>query len=197
MGSNANDGADKGEKSKIDAAKKAEELEQMSNVKQPDDNDGYVTYGELDSLGRPTGIEAVITKNMIGKGTKANSSIKPPGFGGGGAGSPGHARGHLLAKQLGGSGNEKKNLVTLYQNDTNSPLMRDFETAVRKAVDNGETVHYKVTPVYEGDNPIPVAVTLEAVGSNGFSLHVSIPNKKRVGPKKKKKKYKERKQKNV
>ncbi|WP_204902516.1 hypothetical protein [Clostridium estertheticum] len=46
-------------------------------------------YGELDSLVRPTGINATITRDMIGTGSSARSSIKPPGFLGG---VEGHAR---------------------------------------------------------------------------------------------------------
>lgn len=73
---------------------------------------GSITYGELDSLGRTTGIEATITLDMIGTGSLAKSSIKPAGFGGQ---AQGHARGHLLGNQLGGSGSDPRNLVTIYQ----------------------------------------------------------------------------------
>lgn len=55
----------------------------------------------------------------------------PPGFLGGGSGSPGHARGHLLGNQLGVTGKDTRNLVTLYQSPVNSPVMRDFESSVR------------------------------------------------------------------
>lgn len=139
---------------------------------------GSVVYGELDSLGRPTGIEATITQDMIGTGTKANASIIPPGFEGGGPGSPGHARGHLLGKQLGGSGNDPRNLVTLYQNPVNSPVMRDFETSIRKAVEIGEVTQYTTIPIYNGYDLIPRGVTMQATGSNGFSLNVTVLNQK-------------------
>ncbi len=66
------------------------------------DSPKNVIFGELDNLGRPTGVTATITQDMIGTGSKASQSIKPPGFLGGGPGSPGHARGHLLGNQLGG-----------------------------------------------------------------------------------------------
>ncbi|WP_260470066.1 hypothetical protein [Bhargavaea beijingensis] len=39
-----------------------------------------VILGELDNLGRPTGVTATITQDMIGTGSKASQSIKPPGF---------------------------------------------------------------------------------------------------------------------
>ena len=41
---------------------------------------GLIEYGPLDSLGRPTGVEAYITPDMINTGTKANQGIRPPGF---------------------------------------------------------------------------------------------------------------------
>jgi hypothetical protein len=56
--------------------------------------------------------------------------------------------------------------------------MRDFETAVRKAVEAGETVNYQVIPIYKGNNLIPSGVTLSAKGTGGFKLDVTILNKK-------------------
>lgn len=93
------------------------------------------------------------------------------------------ARGHLLARQLGGSGTDKLNLVTLAQNPANSPAMRDFETSVRKAVEAGETVDYRVTPIYIGDSDVAVGVTMSAVGDGNppLTLEVSIINQKKTG----------------
>lgn len=139
---------------------------------------GQTIFGELDSLGRPTGMTATVTEDMIGTGTKASQSIKPPGFEGGGPGSPGHARGHLLGKQLGGPGDDPRNLVTLFQNPVNSPVMRDFESSVRAAVENGEVVRYKSIPIYEGNNLIPSGVTMSARGTGGFQLDVTVVNRK-------------------
>ena len=136
---------------------------------------GQINYGSMDSLGRPTGIRAIITAAMIGTGTKANSRIEPPGWQGG---DHNQARGHLLGKQLGGSGDERKNLVTLTHRGCNTPYMRDFENAVRDAVEGGQNVDYRVTPIYEGNNPVPVGVTMEARGDGNppFHLSTSVPN---------------------
>ena len=134
---------------------------------------GRVALGDLDNLGRPTGVQASITKDMIGKGTPASQSIRPPGFQGGAAG---HARGHLLGRQLGGSGTDPRNLVTLRQNPTNSPVMLGFENQVRAAVEGGEVVDFVATPIYRGNDLIPRAVTLSAEGSQGFRLEVTIIN---------------------
>jgi hypothetical protein len=134
-----------------------------------------VALGELDDLGRATGASATITREMLDTGSEAAQSIRPPGFAGGAAG---QARGHLIARMLGGTGRDARNLVTLYQNPVNSPIMRDFEQEVYNAVDAGQTVRYSVQPIYRGTEAIPRAVTLRATGSGGFNLRVTILNSK-------------------
>lgn len=136
---------------------------------------GSVKYGELDSLGRTTGVEAVITPDMIGTGSPAKSSIKPAGFGGQ---TQGHARGHLLGNQLGGSGSDPRNLMTIYQNPVNHPVMSSIEANVRKAVEGGQIVNYKVTPIYNGNNLIPRGITIQATGDDGFYIYQTILNGK-------------------
>jgi filamentous hemagglutinin len=132
-----------------------------------------VILGDLDSLGRPTGVTAVIKPETLGGGSSANPAIRPPGFEGQGAN---HARGHLLANSLGGAGDDARNLVTLFQRNTNHPNMSSFERQVKAAIQGGETVSYRAIPIYTGSNPMPTGVTLTARGSGGFNLDVSIPN---------------------
>jgi len=134
---------------------------------------GQVNYGALDSLGRPTGVNATLTDDMLGTGTRPDQSIIPPGFEGGAAG---QARGHLLGAQLGGSGDLPENLVTLQQNPANTPVMRGFENQTAAAVRSGQTVNYSSVPIYQGANPIPRAITIMGSGSGGFQLGVSILN---------------------
>jgi hypothetical protein len=136
---------------------------------------GSIHYGALDELGRPTGITAHITPDMIGAGTPANSSIHPPGWSGNGIANN-EARGHLLGRQLGGSGDLPENLVTLQQRPANSPVMSGFEGQVRKAVEGGQAVDYTSTPVYAGDELVPRGITLTGSGSKGFDLGVTILN---------------------
>lgn len=136
---------------------------------------GWIKYGKLDDLGRPTGVEAYITPDMIGTGSKASGSIHPPGWSGDGA-LYNESRGHLLGNQLGGSGSLKENLITLQQNPANSPVMRDFETAVRDAVESGEPVHYKSIPDYDGDNLVARGVTLTGKGDKSYDLGVTVLN---------------------
>ena len=136
---------------------------------------GSITYGALDHLGRPTGVTARITPDMIGAGTHANPSILPPGWSGNGI-LHNEARGHLLGRQLGGSGDLPENLVTLQQRPANSPVMSGFEGQVRRAVEGGEIVDYASTPVNVGNELVPRGITLEATGTNGFDLGVTVLN---------------------
>jgi hypothetical protein len=101
---------------------------------------GYIIFGELDELGRPTGVRATIISEMLGTGSQAAQRIRPPGFGGKAAG---HAN------------------------------------QVAAAVRSGQIVDYWVIPVYHGNNPIPIGVTLRARGSGGFNLDVTILNRGR------------------
>ncbi|MGX7024185.1 DNA/RNA non-specific endonuclease [Vagococcus hydrophili] len=145
-----------------------------------DNKKGWIHYGEYDQFDRPTTAEALITPAMIGTGTGAKQDIRPPGFISG-TDPNNHSRGHLIGRQLGGSGEDPKNLVTLYQNPVNTPFMTKYENMVRKAADNGETIRYRVKPIYEGDIGMPTAVQMEGKGLNKhtkINFNVTIENKK-------------------
>ncbi|OHT86852.1 DNA/RNA non-specific endonuclease [Mycobacteroides saopaulense] len=133
---------------------------------------GQAIYQGVDNLGRPTGITARITPDMIGTGTRAGKAT-PPGW----VPDTGLARGHMLAKVLGGSGTESRNIVSIIQNPVNSPVMRDFEMTVANAVKGGQVVDYSVTPLYRGAAEMPEAVQIIAKGSDGFDLAVTVLNR--------------------
>jgi DNA/RNA non-specific endonuclease len=144
---------------------------------------GVVDYGRVDpKTGQRSGITATITPAMVRSasarqlGSAADSEIRPPGFGG--LPARNRSRGHLLGRQLGGSGEVASNLVALYQRRANSPVMRDYETAVAEAVEHGETIRYRVrltypSPTFKGP---PKAVRITATGNHGFRLDVLIDN---------------------
>jgi DNA/RNA non-specific endonuclease/Bacterial TSP3 repeat len=131
-------------------------------------------YGELDALGRPTGAAATIDRSLLRTGTSADRSIRPPGYEPGAT--PPLARGHLVAKLLGGSGGDARNLVTLIQNPTNTPVMSAFERQIATAVEDGQVVKLTAQPIYRGAEAMPRAVTLSARGSGGFQLDVTVLN---------------------
>lgn len=141
-----------------------------------DSTKGWITYHKLDSLKRATGADALLKPNMVGTGTSANKDIRPPGFISGDAK---HSRGHLIGRQMGGSGDDPRNLTTLYQNPVNTPYMTKYENQIRQALDNGETIRYRVTPVYEGNELLCKEIILEAKGLNKNSkinFNVTILN---------------------
>jgi DNA/RNA non-specific endonuclease len=51
-------------------------------------------------------------------------------------------RGHLLARQLGGVGDDRRNLVPLYR-DVNRGAMKDYENEVATAIEAGQTVYFQ------------------------------------------------------
>jgi RHS repeat-associated protein len=143
---------------------------------------GRVVYKKLDRLGRARGVEALLSSDMMGGRT--DPKVDPAGW----ATGQGYNRAHLLGAQLGGSNRDPRNFVTMHQY-ANTPVMRDLEGQVRKAVDNGEIIRYRVTPVYSGRSLLPKGVTIEAYGNKGFKFQpkgsvggtnvISICNKKR------------------
>jgi DNA/RNA non-specific endonuclease len=154
-----------------------------SNVQAAKSLGGSIDYGRVDAAtGQRSGISATITPAMVKAadedriGSPANSTIHPPGFDA--LPSRNRSRGHLLGRQLGGSGDVEANLVALYQQRANSPVMRDYESDVAKAVEAGETVRYQVLPLYRSktDTGAPYAVRLKTSGNHGFKLDVQIAN---------------------
>jgi hypothetical protein len=123
---------------------------------------------KVDGLGRPSGIEVKLTKNNIGGST--NPSVKPLDY------DPSiHQAGHLHGAQLGGPNNHAANFVSQY-NRSNNPWQRAIEGEVRKVVENGEDVLYKVTPQYNGASNVPHSIHLSGQGSNGYKLDYTLPN---------------------
>jgi hypothetical protein len=144
---------------------------------------GDVDYGRVQpGTGQRSGIRATITPAMVAAaardelGSPADPDIEPPGLDR--LPARNRARGHLLGRQLGGTGDLAANLVALYQTRANSPVMRDYETAVAEAAADGETIRYAVRPVYRSrtaDGP-PSALRITADGDRGFRLDVTIAN---------------------
>jgi DNA/RNA non-specific endonuclease len=144
---------------------------------------GAVDYGQVNPItGQRSGVRATITPAMVAAaardelGSAADADIRPPGLDE--LPARNRARAHLLGRQLGGSGDLPANLVALYQTRANTPVMRDYETAVAEAVRAGEVVRYSVRPRYPSPsfNGPPTAIRITAVGDRGFRLAVTIAN---------------------
>jgi DNA/RNA non-specific endonuclease len=144
---------------------------------------GAVQYGHVDpTTGQRSGISATITPAMVAAagrdelGSAADPSIRPPGLDR--LPQRNRARGHLLGRQLGGTGDLPANLVALYQTRANTPVMRDYETAVAEAARAGEVIRYAVRPRYPSASfdGAPSAIRITATGNHGFRLDVTIAN---------------------
>src|SRR5215217_8629139 len=144
---------------------------------------GAVEYGHIDrATGQRSGIRATITPAMVAAaardelGSAADPDIRPPGFDQ--LPARNRARGHLLGRQLGGTGELPANLIALYQTRANTPVMRDYETEVAEAARAGETIRYQVRPRYPSPdfNGAPSAIRIIAAGNRSFPLDVTIAN---------------------
>ncbi|MEV6303420.1 RHS repeat-associated core domain-containing protein [Actinoplanes sp. NPDC051861] len=121
---------------------------------------------------RATGAEACYQDKHIPKGSPA--SYEPPGF----VKNDGMAAGHLIANSLGGSGKDPRNLVPIYQNMVNSSAMyHGVEKVVKKWIDSGQTVYYRVEPYYGPGSNIPIYLRVVVAGDQG-TLIFGIINKK-------------------
>jgi hypothetical protein len=148
---------------------------------------GAVQYGHVDpTTGQRSGVNATITPAMVAAaardelGSAADPSIRPPGLDQ--LPERNRARGHLLGRQLGGTGDLPANLVALYQTRANTPVMRDYETAVAEAARAGEVIRYTVRPRYPSPSfdGAPSAIRITATGNHGFRLDLTIANTPRA-----------------
>lgn len=139
-------------------------------VKQPE-----VRHGRPTSLGQAAGLVATLTSSTVDSGTKANRRQTPPGWQGNGR-THNQARGHLHAKQLGGSGRGPLDLVTLTQNPTNSSLMARFENEMKRRVLAGEVIEYTAMPLYNPGVLPPARVLLAALGTRGAPVARIVEN---------------------
>ncbi|MDX3532216.1 DNA/RNA non-specific endonuclease [Streptomyces sp. ID05-39B] len=87
------------------------------------------------------------------------------------------ARGHLAGCQFGGSGTDLRNLVPLHR-VANSPAMSIIENKIAGQIrQNGQAVHYEVTPYYANSSSgIPDVVHLSAQGNQGMDVDCHVIN---------------------
>src|SRR3954453_21627839 len=104
---------------------------------------------------------------MLGTGKVASRRLAPPGWQGNGN-LYNEARGHLLAKSLGGAGGlDGRNFVTLTHRGANSPQMSNFEQGVARSVRAGKVVEYAAKPLYDDGVLPPSAILLTAHAAGG------------------------------
>ncbi|WP_405862224.1 DNRLRE domain-containing protein [Streptomyces sp. NBC_00090] len=152
----------------------------------------WVFYQPLDDQGRATGMHACLNKGDFNYskdngeaafpdndataiwGSKAPFPVEDYGDNPKGM-KKGMHRGHLLGRQLGGDGEDRRNLVPLYAL-VNTPEMRDIETEIAGRIQGNETILYSVIPHYGNGGNIPTSLTLTAVGNKGYTLNYPLIN---------------------
>lgn len=142
---------------------------------------GWAIYGDLDEWNRVTTMDAMVTPNMYDTGTDANSRILPTGWKKSeqNAGNPEQLnRGHLLADVLGGSGEDWRNLVTLYRNANYPTMYFAAEDIVKEAIQHGSVVRYRVTPIFTGDELMcqGLHIMAKSVTDDSIDLNVYVFN---------------------
>ncbi|MFC5253512.1 RHS repeat-associated core domain-containing protein [Streptomyces nigrescens] len=131
-----------------------------------------ITWGgrvewERDHRGRQYEMRAIVSRDMLDEGTEVKDSLRTGGYLGK---RYGHARGHMLARRLGGTGDDLDNLFTISQNPTNTPEMTHYEDLVYHAAKKGP-VQYNVYLEYANDDAkIPKYIQMEAYDHRGKLL---------------------------
>ena len=142
-------------------------------------------YSDLDSLGRVGVATAIVSsKTMPTEERGSIGSVKPTGW---------HTvkydivdgkylynRCHLIGFQLTGENANPNNLITCTR-QMNTGAMLDFENQVASYIkETNNSVLYRVTPIYSGDNLLASGVTIEAKSiedeGKGLKFHVYIYN---------------------
>jgi DNA-entry nuclease len=147
---------------------------------------GWAEYGDLDEYNRVTTMNALVTPDMYDTGTDADSSVLPTGWSKSNQNSsnPNQLnRGHLLADVLGGSGEDWRNLVTLYRNANYPTMYFEAEDIVREAIQNGSTVRYRVTPLFVGDELMckGLHIMAKSITDDSVDLNVFVYNEPKDG----------------
>lgn len=137
--------------------------------------------GALDSLGRATGVVAIISPQSVGGSRTDFDDNVPTWWDQFRQQNPLAApdrweKGHLLASQLGSPGGaEVRNLVPLHRL-TNTSAMVTCENRIAEAAKCGHFVLFEARPSYTGSNIYPDSVHIKAESNCGFRLDATVQN---------------------
>ena len=128
----------------------------------------FYSVPQLDAFNRPTYVEAVMTQADLKVGSRGSMPDPAAGTEKG----IGYDVTHLGADKL-GFPMSVGNLTTASRQtnrfvgpqESRPPTMRRVEIDVQRALEQGQTVHYRVTAIYDGNAPYPSAFHLQASGT--------------------------------
>lgn len=123
------------------------------------------------ALGEPLTATTTVTLTDLGTGTNTNTSSRAYAKS---MGQQTDDAGHILGKQLGGSGG-KKNIFAQAPN-INRGQFAQFEGNVAKMIQQKGSVDIKITFDYANGGTRPTKVYYEAVASDGTKLSKSFNN---------------------
>lgn len=140
-------------------------------------NGPWEKYGDLDSLNRATGAEALLNQKLMPTGERGSiSSVSPTGW---------HSkkingqylfnRSHLIGYQLSGENANWKNLITGTR-QLNSPEMLRFEMDVKYYLEKSPKnyVRYSVVPIFRGDELLARGVHMMAQSIDGDAIAFNV-----------------------
>ena len=149
-------------------------------------DESFELYGELDNLGRCTSAIANIGYDLMPTEKRERiSDIKPSGF----RlikydiikdGLYLYNRCHLIGYQLTAENSNEKNLITCTRH-MNAELMEPYESKVGSYIRKTKNhVLYRVTPIFDGNNPIAKGAEMEALSiednGEGIKFHIFVYN---------------------
>lgn len=154
----------------------------------------YVSLSNTDNLGRAGVANALLnktTRQTVTRDKTGNAgTIQPVGYKQTKIGNKYvYNRGHLIGYALAGklksfdaSEANRNNIITqtAWANQSQKPTARGqlyYETLVRKALDKNQTVRYRVTPLYQGNELVARGTLLQAKSRDGkLNFNVIVPN---------------------
>lgn len=139
----------------------------------------WAHYGNLDSLNRVTGADAMLSRTLMPKADREPLYVDPTGWHNRKISYKGETtylynRSHLIGYQFTGQNNNLKNLMTGTQS-LNSPGMQQYEDKVASYLrETSDHVRYEVTPVFRGTELVARGVHMQAESLRTRAIRFNI-----------------------
>nr|WP_238704194.1 DNA/RNA non-specific endonuclease [Companilactobacillus mishanensis] len=139
-------------------------------------NGPWQKYGDLDSMNRVTGANAMLNQSLMPTAKRERLFVNPTGWHnkkvkGGWL----YNRSHLIGYQFTGQNNNPKNLMTGTAS-LNSPEMlhHEMDVAYYLKGNRNRYVRYRVTPIFRGNELLARGVQMEAQSVGNDAIHFNV-----------------------